>query len=54
MWFLYAQWRYRGQDPHTVVHGSEAKPGPRYESLMAAFAVYAARIEEAAVKGLGG
>ena len=52
MWFLYAQWRYRGQDPHAAVHG-ELPKGPRYESMLAAFAVYSARIEEIGVKGLG-
>lgn len=53
MWFLYAQWRYRGQDPHVAVHGEDSKPGVRYESMLSAFAVYAARIEEVNVKGLG-
>ena len=56
MWFLYAQWRYRGQDPSEAVHPG-AEPGPRYESLLAAFAVYAARLDEANVtmgKALGG
>ena len=53
MWFLYAQWRYRGQDPFAAVHGDRGSPGFRYESLLAAFAVYSARIEEIGVKGLG-
>jgi hypothetical protein len=52
MWLLYALWRYRGEDPWRYTQG-QGPPGPRYESMMAGFAVYAARIEEAGVKGLG-
>ena len=52
MWVLYAQWRYRGLDPFRYVHGEGPEPGPRYESMLAGFATYAARIEEA-LTGLG-
>lgn len=46
MWLLYAQWRYRDEDPWRYVHGEQVPPGPRYESMMAGFATYAARIAE--------
>ena len=55
MWLLYAQWRFRGNRPLRLrarrrVHAAEQ---PRYESLMAGFAVYAARTEEASLQSLG-
>lgn len=53
MWLLYAQWRYRGLDPFTSIHGEGEIPTHRYEAMMAGFAVYAARIDEAGVTGLG-
>ena len=54
MWLLYAQWRFRGIDPYAYVHvGESTPPSNQYESLMAGFAVYAARTEEASLQSLG-
>ena len=55
MWLLYSQWRYRGIDPYRYVHGETmTPPSNQYESMMAGFAVYAARCDEASLRtGLG-
>lgn len=48
---LYAQWRFRGQDPYAVLFG-DLEPGPwpsRREAVLTAFATYAADAEHAAL-----